>query len=480
MTESQALERDSILRTVSDLVALAPRATGTPGGEAAADYVAARFEAAGLDDVWFETDDSFAWSASRVGLRIGEIELPVSPILHSALREEESVGTFGTGEQGVTAPVVDVGRDRVDAHDVRGAIVLFDLRFEMSLWHLLPFVEYLHDPGRRVLRRSALSDRNPYVTSLTRVMNQAKHGGAVGVAGVLADYPESIGYRNEYYRRSVMGLPGVWTTRATGAAIRRQLREQPEATLTLCGERTRVPARSVVGVLHGRSPETIMVQSHHDSVGPGAVEDATGTAEVVALAEHEAARAAWQRRDKTLMFVTFDTHFTGYQAHQAFAQRYALDPASPFPLAVNLTIEHVGLRARIAPDRGFETLPETEPRAVFENVSLPMKRAIARAIRRHGLRSTVMLNASAFELGRGGIPTDASFIFASGVPTISLVSGPLYLYDDADTLEQVDVDQLEPVARAFADLVDESDRRPAGRLGLAPRRLRRLLPRGRW
>ena len=44
-----------------------------------------------------------------------------------------------------------------------------------------------------------------------------------------------------------------------------------------------------------------MVQSHHDSVGPGAVEDASGSAEVIALAEHYGRLAAQGAvREKTL------------------------------------------------------------------------------------------------------------------------------------------------------------------------------------
>ena len=83
-------------------------------------------------------------------------------------------------------------------------------------------------------------------------------------------------------------------------------------------------------------------------------------------------------------------------------------------------------------------------------------------------------------LDAGGIPTDASFTFVSGVPTVSLISGPLYLYDDADTIDRIDVEQLEPVARFFADLVDDADRRDGRLLGWIPARIRRMLPRGRW
>ncbi|WP_418058791.1 M28 family peptidase [Pimelobacter simplex] len=472
---------DELMATIEDLVAMAPRATGTPGGEKAAAYVEDRFRQAGLDEVWVEETDSFAWEPHLATVHVDGAEVPCAPIRHCALPGHEHVGTLGTGPDGTDAEVVDIGAGKVGDHDVAGRIVLFDLTFDMPQWAVLPLSEYVHDPGRRMLNRETLATRNPYITSLTRVLRDAAAAGAVGVIGVLRDYPESLSYHNEYYRRTLLTLPGVWITRSSGAVLRARLRTGSRARLRLVAERRRVTARTVVGVLRGTSAETVMVQSHHDSIGPGAVEDASGTAEVIALAEHAVARTrAGRPWHKTLMFVTFDSHFTGYQAHRAFARRYTIDPDSPYPLALNLTVEHVGLRARAGADGGFETLDQSEPRAVFENVSLPMKLAVVRAIRRHGLGSTSMLNASLLEFALDGMPTDASFTFTAGVPTISLVSGPLYLYDDADTVDKIDVDQLVPVANAFADLMAAADERPAGRLGLIPRAIRRRLPRGRW
>ncbi len=472
---------DALTATIDDLVAMAPRATGTPGGERAAAYVEDRFRAAGLDDVWVEEADSFAWEPASVALSVDGLDVPCAPIRHCALAGHGQVGALGTGPGGIDAELVDIGADKVTAHDVAGRIVLFDLTFDMPQWALLPLSEFIHDPDRRMLNREALGSRNPYITSLTRVMAEAEKAGAVGVIGVLRDYPESLGYYNEYYRRTLLALPGVWITRKAGEGLRARLGAASTASLRLEAERRRVTARTVVGVLHGDSNETVMVQSHHDSIGPGAVEDASGTAEVIALAEHAVARARGGRPwRKTLMFVTFDSHFTGYQAHRAFARRHTIDADSRYRLALNLTVEHVGLRARRSADGAFETLPHCEPRAFFENVSVPMKAAVARAIRRHGLGATSMLNASLLEFTLDGIPTDASFTFTAGVPTISLVSGPLYLYDDADTVDKIDVDQLVPVANAFAELMEAADGRPGGRLGLIPRRVRMRLPRGRW
>lgn len=476
-----SMTEDAIMSTITDLVAMAPRATGTPGGEAAAAYVAGRFTAAGLETEVLEVP-SFAWRADACGIRIGDDEIPCAPILHSGLTAHDWTGT---AEHRVDARIVDIGADRVRHHDVRGAIVLFDLTFDMTVAHSLPLTMYLHDPGRRVLRRDVLRGRNPYVTSLARTMTQAAAAGAVGVIGVLRDYPDSRNYHNEYYRRTLFPLPGAWVTRAEGARLRSLLHNRPDAErrahLTLDVTRDQVVSRTVIGVLPGRTREAVMIQSHHDSIGPGAVEDASGTAEVIALAEHYgAASASGAVREKTLLFVTFDTHFTGYQAHQAFATRHVLARDRRWDIVLNATIEHIGLRAVEGADGGFASTGDTEPRGIFVNVNPAFTWRIARAVRRHGLHGTSLLGAGALEFFAGGIPTDASFTLVAGVPTISLISGPLYLYDDADTVERIDRAQLVPVARFFADLIDDAERRNGRMLGTMPTALRNLFPRGRW
>jgi hypothetical protein len=472
-----SMTEEAILATIGDLVALAPRATGSPGGEAAASYVAERFAAAGLETEVMEVP-SFSWRAEECAILAGGEDLPCSPILHSGLAAHDWTGTAA---HRITAPVVDIGADRVRRHDVRGAIVLFDLTFDMTVAHSLPLTLYLHDPGRRVLRRDVLGGRNPYVTSLARTMTDAAAAGAVGVIGVLRDYPDSRRYHNEYYRRTLFPLPGAWVTRADGARLRARLPDDPRVQLTLDVTRTEVVSRTVIGVLPGRTTDAVMVQSHHDSVGPGAVEDASGTAEVIALAEHYgAAAAAGVRREKTLLFVTFDTHFTGYQAHREFATRHVLARDRRWNIVLNTTIEHIGLRAVEGTDGGFASTGETEPRGIFVNVNPAFTWRIARAVRRHGLHGTSLLGAGVLEFFAGGIPTDASFTLVAGVPTISLISGPLYLYDDADTIDRIDRAQLVPVARFFADLVDDADRRDGRLLGTLPAGIRRLLPRGRW
>jgi hypothetical protein len=60
----------------------------------------------------------------------------------------------------------------------------------------------------------------------------------------------------------------------------------------------------------------------------------------------------------------------------------------------------------------------------------------------------------------GNIPTDASFAAQLGLPTVSFISGPIYMYDEADTIDKVDAAQVVPVNAAFVDIIDRMQRLP--------------------
>lgn len=471
------LTSDSIFRTIEDLVGLAPRATGTPGGVRAADYVATRLRDAGVPDVRIMTVPSYAWRADRCALAVDGHHVACSPIQHSATASDDQTGPIVTAP--VTGRVVDIGAGRVPA-DARGAIVLFDLVFEVPLRRMLWLAEYRYDPHGAYRRSAVLDSRNPFQTSMTRVMTAAAKAGAVGAIGVLRDYPESVNYRNEYFADEPMAIPGVWITRSAGEQIRHRLRSASTASIDMLIHRDPVVSRSVIGILPGRSTDAVMIQSHHDSVTPGAVEDASGTAEVIALAEEFAARRDGATRDKTLMFVTFDTHFTGYHAHRRFIHDYVLNPRREVDIVLNATIEHVGLRATRGAAGEFVTTGESEPRGLFENLNLAWKWRLARMLRAHEMAGTALLFGTPFEFTEEGIPTDAAYVMSAGIPTLSLIAGPLYLYDDQDTLDKVDRDQLARVAGFFADVIDRVDSASPEWIGLIPRPLRRILPRRSW
>lgn len=449
-------QTEEIFDTVKDLVDLGPRRTGTPAGKAAADYVQQRLEGYGIE-THQEHATSYKWEPERWGLQVQGETFEAFPSWHSFIAEPLWTGRFSTGPGGRTAKIVDVGDGgalNVAKRNVRGKIVLFNLRFSVPLAAMALPADFLYDPRLTLLRDpKALAQANPYITNYSDTLEQARDGGAVGFIGVLTDYFDSNKYLNEFYRRAVISMPGMWVTKTEGARIRTLTRPAGAAatgTITLEGSREHAETNTVVGILPGQSTETIMIQSHHDSLSPGAVEDGTGTAEVIALAKAFTSLPLSERK-KTLMFTTFDSHFTGYHAHEAFREKWIRSGTAPYRIVANVTLEHVGLQGVTRRGKLVMThLPE--PRAVFRTGSFKVRRLVERAIIRNKLERSVSIPVDNL-----GMPTDASFLTPEKLPIVSFVSGPVYLYDMEDTLDKVAVRELRPVAKAFTEVVDGLD-----------------------
>lgn len=459
---------ERIFGWIEDLVGIGYRRTGTPEGEAAAAYVKCQFEALGLEDVHYETATSWNWQFTSHGLSLDGEAIDSYPTAHSFVTPDEP-STFSTGPNGLTAEIVDVGRGtslNMALQDVEGKIVLFDLKFLLPPVGFAAFMEFLWDPGLTIVEPSFFVG-NPFITSYEGFAEAAMEAGAVGFVGVLADYFDSNKYHNEFYRRTEVDIPGVWVTRKEGARMRELMAASegtPTATLELHGSREEAEARTVVGFLHGQSKDTIMVQSHHDSVFYGAVEDGSGTAAVLAQAQYFASQPP-ESREKTLMFTTFDSHYTGYQSHRKFVRKYVIDKETPYNIVANVTLEHIGKQGLTGDDGELVITDQPEIRAIIENLGPTLKLKLIDSVIRHDLRRTAILQGHVI-CPLGLMPTDAGFMCAAGVPTASLIAGPNYLYDIADTLDKVHREDLVPVTKTFVELIEAIDETPSVLIGV--------------
>ena len=441
----------TIFGWIKDLTSVGYRRTGTPGGRRAAEYVHGKFKRFGLQKVQFQRAQSFSWSVRNHSLSVEGSPLASFPIAHS-VTGFEGTGKRGTGPDGLDAELVDVGNGDFTGKDVAGKIVVFNLKFtELPIPLFRAVADFNYDPGNTVSDSDKLSQ--PYITNFTAVATKAMDGGAAGMVGVLADYFDSDKYFNEYYRRLDMKIPGVWVKPSVGSSLRSQMAGKPGATANLKLNVTREPAtaRNVIGFLPGRSKETILISSHHDAVFKGAVEDASGTSEVLALAKYFGAMKQKQR-EKSLMFATMDSHFTGYQAHDKFLKKYVSNvPQAKRPVA-NLAIEHIA-RQGVIEDGKLRMTNQPEITGILHNVGPDALESIKKEVVANDLDRTTVLPAGVF--GGAGIPTDASGAYALGVPVVSLISGPVYLYDKQDTPDKVFKPHLRPVAKAFAQIATD-------------------------
>ncbi|MEU2234084.1 hypothetical protein [Streptomyces vietnamensis] len=462
---------NQIFSWIRDLTAFSGRGTQTLDDRRSVDYLLAKFAGFGLTDIQVQEADSLHWHATRSELSVGGTPIPHSPVAFSfdsgdgPFAAVKGNGRFSTGPDGITAPIVDVGEGQEDDFaeaNVDGKIVLFNLRFVLPRRALLDAGKFVYDPHGTV-NPSDLDTANPYLSNFEDVVERAIKQGAAGFVAVLADYFESHDIRTEY--KPDVTIPGLWITKSAGAQIRTlSAQGVSAATLRLEGERVSTPARTVIGFLPGLSSDTIMIQSHHDSAWQGGVEDASGTAEVLALAHHYC-QVPQEQRPKTLMFVLMDSHWTGYQAHQKFVETFITAPGLPRRIVANVTLEHIAKQAEVGPGGSLQVFDRPEYRGIFENVSPTLKDAIDNAVTAHGLERTVRLDADELVPLMGELPTDAEFVFEAGVPTISLISGPLYLYDKADTLDKVHKPDLAPIACAFIDIVNHLAATPSDRIG---------------
>lgn len=467
---------EAIFSTIQDMVDIGYRRSGTPEVYQAAAYVRCQFEALGMVDVGYERAETWMWEADRHDLEVAGESIDSFPMAHSFVTPD-APSEFSTGPDGLQAEIVDIGSaGNLDMAgvDLEGKIALFDLTFDIPNAVLLAMGEFLWDPGLTIVQPlDTIFGSNPYISNISSAVEAAKEAGAAGVVGVLVDYFDSKYYYNEFYRALDITMPGLWVTAAEGERIRSLMADEAPtmARLDLEGRRELVEARSVIGVLPGKSRETIHIQSHHDSTWDGAVQDGSGVAVLLAMAEYFAQQPV-ESREKSLMFTTFDTHFTGYQAHQAFVEKYVTEQATPYELVANVTVEHIAKQA-VNNDGALELTGLVEPRGIMQNLSLALRLRLINEVIEHDLRRTVVMSANrtnlvAGLLGSEGLPTDASFMYTSGVPTVSLIAGPLYLYDRADTIDKVAVDELLPMSRAMRDLVEAIDDTPAGQIGGPP------------
>ncbi len=463
-----------IFEHIKNLTANGPRRIGTEASDRAAKYVADHLREYGMTGVTTIDTPSYSWESLGHSLTINGAAVDAFPSAYSQSAAGDWTGVRSTPEGGLTAPVVDIGTGGANAikkQDVRGKIVVFDLRFTLPLAALILDTEYMYDPRGTLLKSPrTLAQANPYITSYESVIRAAQDGGAAGFVGVLGDYFESNKYFNEFYRKLTVTIPGMWVSPSEGMRVRSLLASQngPTATMELATRREKVMAHTVYGYLEGKSKDTVMVHSHHDSVWEGAVEDGSGTAEVLALAKHYSAQPAGSRK-KTLMFITTDSHFSGYQAHIAFTRDRLVerDPSTePHRIVADVTLEHIAKAALIGKNGQLEVSNLPEPRGVFANVNPILKSKLAGAIKRNNLERTVILNANPLQFV--GIPTDASAWVRAGIPTISLIAGPIYLYDEVDRLDMVAVDQLQPVAKAFSEVIDDLDAANSETIGAVP------------
>lgn len=460
---------------VEQQTALGPRRPGSPAGRANEDWLRDQLLAFGLSEVRQEAIPITRADANSWSLRVGSgdelEELDCFPIPY----------TRHTAAAGVTGPLVFAERRRLWHHaDWRGAMVVAEIGFPpLNVGLLQRLASGRYDPEGTL---PAVDHPATWVRLGWHLYRLAARRGAAAFIGIVADQPGGscrmfapYGFKEEDILDKP--LPGVWVGRGEGERLRALARRgDGRAQLTVTGVHEPGLTHNVVGEIPGSSQEAIVLSCHHDSPFASPVEDASGVAVVLAVAQHFAASRDLRRR---LIVLLSAGHFYGSIGTRSFIERHRSDLLQQ--VACEISIEHIAREA--VEDANGRLVPSGQPEAtgIFVPFSRAVDAAVIGAMRDHDLRRVLTLPAEG-PLGPYP-PTDGGDWWAAGVPVINSIANPVYLLTDDDGPQWVDGQRLPKTAAAFADVIrrlDAMDRRTIAAVDskarlLAMKALRRIV-----
>lgn len=396
---------------VRELVALGPRWCGEEGERRAAGWLAERFREVGLSGVRTEPFMVRTWQPVKAALRLGGTAVSCQAIWYSA----------DTPPGGVEAEAVYLGYGF--DHDFAGV----DLQGKVAV------------VSSRILL-------NYYPThSLLQTYRRVARTGAVGYVALL-DAPPGVAPRYNHIHEDEVPfpLPGVEILGDDARAVERMLSasktsgEPARVRLEVEGRLAEGETADVLGFLPGSTDRWVIVGSHYDSVGPGAVDNAAANAVLVALAREMAGGRAGPR-ERGIVFLAVPGHEINVGA-RAFVERHRdiLDEADCF-----LGLDGAAADGYSWWEGGIVPSGLDEQRGI-NCTSNPVLLRIARdALLEHRLVPAAYVPADTMVFNSD---IEGRF-WAAGVPFLLVIGKPIWYHTAADTPDKVSPERLE---RSFA------------------------------
>lgn len=473
MTEINKLlfpDTERIFSRIVEHTKLPHRRTGTPEGLKSAEYIKSEFEKIGLEQVKIEAVEALCFNMDEAKLTVNGKEF--SAFLINCTFHKEEVGTFETGKEYEDIELIYLGEGSekdFEGVDVKGKLVLCDCPwFDMdedgyaTEWCSNEAIVYDPDADSREKVRKTDS-YSPNAWPYNYIM--AQKNGALGFVGILNDYFEDGIEWNEDYTEigntnglDRLEIPGVWVGTTAAAGILSELKNnKAKASLYAKAYYFNGEARNVSGILPGMSDDIILVHSHHDAVFSGAVQDASGMSEVMALAEYFS-KLEKEERLKTLIFAGFDGHYTDYEGHRAFINKLATGNSS---VIADCVIEHVGKEAGIDEHNNPIIKDYPEIRLCYVSNRKELVDVVKNAFVKNEVKRTVMLPVDdyvapedgKYEFAKDEVISDAYYSHLAGFRIVSLLSPPMYLFHPMDTPDMVPKEELVPIGLAFAEII---------------------------
>jgi hypothetical protein len=434
--------QDKVFGYISDVYNLGERRTGSEADHKAIAYLQEKLRGLGFKDVRAEETTFDYWEVVKYGMTV----LPAG----GAAWEPECFYVPYSGPtpaEGVTADVVYLGNiSKPDWKDVAGKIVLVDIPATSLSFNQMKMFSYMAYEPENQLGNLTTPYPVGWMLKYIPFYKQVETRGPAGIIGILRDYPV-MGKFTYYapYDGELRHIPSMYLLPAEGDKLKAQLKDG-KASLKMVLQADVSPAggktSNVFALLPGKSSTTLMVHSHHDAPWRSGVEDSSGVGVVMALAEYYS-RLPLEERPYTMLFMFTGSHMVGAPSNSDFVARHGKDLVAN--MLFDIAIEHIAddYMPGSTPGEGLT------PRGVFITENPVTVSLYATTVYEANASRTLLFPTG----GPLGVPSDASPFQKAGIPIVSLVSGPTWLFDDDDTLDRVHKASLAPMARMYIDFV---------------------------
>jgi hypothetical protein len=441
LPDSAVPTEDEILGWIEQIVAQGIRRPGYPADAWTEQFARDRFTACGLENVRCEPITVRRWTSEGARLVVvpGGQGGGADPVVLEAFAAPFS------------APVTDLeldlaAYDAASPGDVAGKASLYDVDLlRLPATFFVPFGSAPPNVSGRVVDPDGTfageSHLLPFGIEIDKVMEPSINAGAAAFVGNVANCPGGSRQYFVPYDGIDRPIPGVWLSAPDAAWLRQQLAAGPvQVRLTVDATVDEVTSHNVVGELPGLDEEVVMVGSHHDGPWASAVEDASGTALVLAQAKFWAAQSA-SKRPHRMVFLLHGGHMSGGAGLHQYIDAHRDELAG---VVLEIHLEHV---ARQFEEVGGNIVPTGEcvPRWWFTSRNPQLEGFVTSALTAEKVHRSMLLAPDAIGTQP---PTDGAFYHSEGVPIVQCMSAPWYLFDAADTLDKVDTASLVPLTRA--------------------------------
>lgn len=463
--------KEKIYNWIKELCITPHRRTGSEESFQAMNYIKLQFENMGLNEITVEETSSATYEIVKHTLSIEGKEIRCFPI--NGTMHPKMFGRFKTGSECKNAELVYLNEGRAEDFegvDVYGKIVLcdcpwFDMNEDSYAQNWCSQGAFIYDPDknkREVLRKT--DSYSPNAWPYNYIMAQQK--GAVGFIGVLNDYfSDGINWNEDYSEIAqaegcdYFEIPGMWIGTDAFKEFKTFLKDNKAIVdMDLELHYDKGIARNIFGILPGMSNDVIIVHSHYDAVFTGAVQDASGMSEVLALADYFS-KLPKDERKYTMVFAGLDGHYTDYAGHQLFVKNRLEENKN---IICDLVIEHIGKEVGIGKDNEPVISEEPEIRLLYVTNTGNNVEIVKQAILKNDIKRTIVMpvkrkspNSDLYVFSQDEVISDGYYSDINGIPIISMLSPEMYLFHPMDTPDMIPQEELVPVGVTFAEIIHE-------------------------